>query len=286
MHFLTAILISSLGSLLWANLPQDEKDYKQWQSESLSNIQRYQANPSPESIAGLGMIVRRTAIPSNEEKEGRIVYHAAQRSLLAIPGHAQYYARRIDEARKLFDQTHDGKDKSDLFNEETYGFETLAQLPSAETVKVLGDFLDDTRGRHELDEDIDPEERAAEIPIYGAALNALIKLPIRSKPYQNDSRTVSEEEWDERMNAWKKWYAEIKAGTRTFRFLGDDREYNLSGPIDSTGGEERTSETRSMADVPGSAPAKPSHLPAVGLGVAVCALLAGAWLAFRPKKPA
>ncbi len=43
----------------------------------------------------------------------------------------------------------------------------------------------------------------------------------------------------EYLEDWKVWYSEIKAGRSTFRFIGDDTEYDLRGPVRRGGGMER-----------------------------------------------
>ena len=173
------------------------------------------------TVASLGRTVGQLSEERspNWEKGERPVFHAAQAALLAIPGHAEYYQRRINEARRLLDETpYDdialrGPRQGDLRNEQMYGFQTLSQLPSAETVRVLGEFLFD--------------ERVSNPPVPLESTNAdwaarsLGKLPLTSRPLT--SKTPSYQD----APTWRLWYQQVKAGTRTFRFVGDPKEYNL-----------------------------------------------------------
>lgn len=52
----------------------------------------------------------------------------------------------MDEAKLTGNLSDIAYYRTKLSNEVTYGFNTLAQLPSCETVRVLGEFLYDERG--------------------------------------------------------------------------------------------------------------------------------------------
>src|SRR5690606_19850488 len=87
------------------------------------------------------------------------LYGAAQRAILSLPGHADYYAAKIDAAKREIETSEGirrGVAIGRLANEQMYGFLTLEQMPSPETVKVLGEYLYDPFG---LDPHAKPGEK-------------------------------------------------------------------------------------------------------------------------------
>ncbi len=147
--------------------------------------------------------------------------------LLAIPGHAEYYRDRLlkaqSEHKEDFTSTRAGPKFNNYTNEVADGMAILSQLPSPETVMVLGDLLFNEWVLPNS-ENRPPQDRYG--PLSVRALRALSKLPLTSKP----AKTTHDSHAARDLSAWQLWYEQIKAGTRTFRFEGDPTEYDLNGP--------------------------------------------------------
>ena len=155
-----------------------------------------------------------------------IIYNRAQKLLISIPGHAEYYEKRIRgmwdayrSAKKTDPSTADG---TKFLNGTFYDFPVLRHLPSPETVRVLGDMVIET-------EVFETEEGVPNIHLAARALQELHHLPLASKPVQSEDVHT-----DEDLETYRLWYAQIKAGNRTFRFVGDPNEYTLAGPVRSS----------------------------------------------------
>lgn len=223
-----------------AALPEDPSEYAAWESRSLQAISEFTSMTSDTAIPALALRMAQVSRPDspNFEKGDRPVFHAAQATLLSIPGHAQYYRDRILNARLEYEEIKGrGKEGIDLEanarttlrNIQTEGFRAMAYLPSVETVRVLGEFLSDERGYTKLPPDptMDEIELAGmEFPNCRGASEALVCLPFVSKPQDKNWMTMTYED----VAPWREWYEQIKAGTRTFRFEGDPTEYDLNGP--------------------------------------------------------
>jgi hypothetical protein len=214
------------------------------------------------AIPELELGLRKTTLESIYVVGDRLAAHKElQEAIVAIPGHAKYIATRIKESyaydywRLKYPNNNDTKPETTIADLQSpareckYGFETLAQLPTPETVKVLGEFLDDELGMKELlaAEAIREESkklselhagnRAEWSKVDGIiddsiihpavaveAASTLGRLPLKSKP-KIKVRTVED------LQVWKNWYQQIKEGRRTFSFEGDPREYDLTGPV-------------------------------------------------------
>lgn len=215
-------------------LPEDPAEYAAWERETLQAIQEHATKPPEEAIPKLGLLVVQLSRPHREWKEGKPVLTAARQALISIPGHADYFAKKITDAQKEVEDNrggyHEGTFKSKLLAEQMYSFQKLEQLPSPETVRVLGEFLFDPWG---LNKDAKPGEkpnndRLGESSNATLALQALSRLPLETRA--NATPAGKTNYWAD-IDAWKLWYSQIKAGTRTFRFEGDPRNCSLNGPV-------------------------------------------------------
>jgi hypothetical protein len=192
--------------------------------------------PSTDLIPKLGLGLRKTTLTSVYVAGDRLeTRKLIQDALLAIPGHAEFYANRINNARaEVDDAFKQGKYPpfNDLLDEQMYGFETLAQLPSPETVRVLGEFLSDDRGRFDPSPDLSEEEIIARRKSWGQKPNSLLAakalndLSLKTRPYPKKQFTH-----DDDIRPWQLWYQQVKAGRRTFTFEGSPQEYDLTGPV-------------------------------------------------------
>ena len=189
----------------------------------------------------------RNGVP--EEPERMAVFQQAQSFLTSKPGHAKYYQDQIEKTRDL------AREHAKLPKEEqsrlmaaekwvgpgTYddvrdeAFINLGLLPSPETVAVLGHFVESAEGLDHRDilgnivrgaDDVTPAA-----PNCGKAFLALAKLGIEHPPAKVNYPDLGDLDWDiDRVNKWKDWWGEVKAGKRTYRFVGSDIEYGPDGP--------------------------------------------------------
>ena len=206
--------------------------YEKW-DVVIRSIDRFNQDQKME-LLGKATALGSDANMNNEKRE---IFSRAQNTLLAIPGHAEYYRDRINGARERMETLLAEGDEGnypwaryELSNEVMYGFETLQQLPSVETVQVLGEFLYDERGYVNVTLE-DPSEKqryesSKHSPVYRRSAEALAALPIVGKLEPPRMELGGPDD----TKAWKQWYQEIKDGKRTFRFEGDPVEYDLNGP--------------------------------------------------------
>ncbi len=178
----------------------------------------------------------------------------------------------------------------------------LRQLPSPETVAVLGHYLEDPEGRDGIDLLGNPIFNGSDVgpalPNCGQACFAMENLgiehpPIPPSPYKDMGTVLNEE----RADAWKQWWNEIKSGKRTYRFIGSDIDYGPDGPATKEQLEritknqrrdDRTATNRGSAPVDSedrgvSVPAKPSTAYLV-IGAVATLLASFAWY-FRKTRP-
>ena len=150
-----------------------------------------------------------------------------QRSLISIPGHAEYYRNKILSTQEDYKEKRDGPARHEYLTQQRYGFETLRHLPSPESVRVLGEMMSNDWAPPGNE----TEAISERLPVLSLrSVAALSQLPIRDKPFDQPG-TV--ENRMERVEAWRIWYEQIKDGKRTFRFEGDPTEYDLNGPAPS-----------------------------------------------------
>jgi hypothetical protein len=290
----------------WSNLPEDSNEYHVWERGILSSIERINEQPNDVAIEKLGRWVMKLSQERtpNWEKGDRPVFHAAQNALLAIPGHSEYYRDKINTTRKLMEENLKSGDpmyikyRTDLDYAVTYGFQTMRQLPSVETVRVLGEFLFDERGYVREPTRTGEAARYDKIkhsPVLLKAGEALDHLPIVGKP-PKDKRFY---DTPEDLEGWRQWYLQIKEGKRTFRFEGDPTEYDLNGPaseqklariaLDRKRDLERvtryqrvTSEKESLAATASTIVTKPGNLAIILSTLLV--LASAVWYYFRRKR--
>lgn len=256
--------------------------------------------PANEIIPTLGLGLLKTS-------HGRIyvvgdrlnVHNEIQQALLAIPGHAEYYAEQFKIERAKAEATNAERFTNDLGTWwagydrfRSNAFETLGQLPSPETVRVLGEFLYDERD-YQSEEFIRANryaQREFGTTASGAA-GALSRLPI---DYQRGARANGKTRYLT-IESWRLWYKQVKSGKRTFRFEGDPQEYDLNGPAskealqtierdrkrdeEHVAGNRKSSSSASEHSPDGDAAARTFSIATI---IAGCGLLIAAlWYLFR-----
>ena len=230
-------------------IPKSEEDFAT--KEVRESLQSY-----VKTLAEIELMARNEAIPKLNEMilrtfrwqddESMAVYKSAQQKLLSIPDHTKYFTDPIEEAWKLnaervrlFESQPEWRaalEKSEQTGEVSEGmFDLLGRMwgdypeicsknigilghiPSTESVWALGRYLQE---RNEPDIKIPPRGTGI---LAAESLTALIS----DGPMQI---------WMARggdVTKWQKWFDEVKAGKRTFRFVGSDVDYTLDGPADA-----------------------------------------------------
>lgn len=197
------------------------------------------------------------------------VYDLAQSKLLSIPGHAKYFTDKIDEARRSDEEriksvefTPDWEkypQDSEIYQSNGWkwfylwanyanacseNIGILSHIPSTESVRALGNYL---RERNEPNIKCPPPDTGR------LAAEGLMRLI-------SDGPILSSTAGSEEVGKWRRWFDEVRAGTRTFRFVGSDVNYTLDGPADArtlerinrTRKQEKTEAVRERAAAQGS----------------------------------
>jgi hypothetical protein len=166
---------------------------------------------------------------NNHSTEVDEVYLKIQNAMLLIPGHADYFAKeiQISRAKAIDRQAREGGEIrwEDYDDVRSAAIHTLENLPSPEAVRALGELLSDS-------EKTGPQIKEGHLPdAFGPPPNAslaadALKLLIEKPPVPQDRN------WQKKgdIEAWQLWYEQIKSGNRTFRFKGDPKDYDLTGP--------------------------------------------------------
>jgi hypothetical protein len=249
-----------------------------------------------EAIERLGLGLRYysygAVFPPLEDQMGKVRDELKQ-ALLAIPGNADFFANRLREAEARLDEAKTNSERgalrSQLTSEQADVFKTLGLLPSAESVRVVGEYLFDEEGMVPKEDPNDSRQRGSRqydrgySPNSAYALQAIAKLPLVSPPVPTRKNNFAI--YDEDIEAWRLWYEQVKAGKRTFRFEGDPQEYNLAGPVTKTAAPAMDRSQPTSANQPSQeVMAKPSELAMIPLAGASALLALAIWLVTKKKR--
>lgn len=216
----------------WANVWKSDKGPREvmkqhqalakWKSDILSIDDR----PSEEQIELLVTALRKMSRYDIFQLHERFeIYDMAQKRVISIPGHAECIRDRVlsaqNEVKAHLDDGQTSVKLGEYYTEKSRSFEALSHLPSAENVRILGEFLSD-----EWTGDLSIQEGAKVFPLSHDAVRAFGQLPLIGKPFPQTEGYQAPEQ----LEGWRQWYQEIKSGKRTFRFEGDPTEYDLNGP--------------------------------------------------------
>jgi hypothetical protein len=170
----------------------------------------------PKYISMLGDALCKLSRPKPTDQE---IWHRlfieAQQKMLLIPGHAQYFADKLEEIRKTKPKTDDGFERS------LYIAKTLIHMPSPETIRVLGNYLHDER-------DTPPERNWTPENAHLAAY-ALSRIGLRDFPFEGPLVPYSLTIWPDlkQLPDYRAWWEEVNSGQRTFSFKGQSVEYRF-----------------------------------------------------------
>lgn len=185
----------------------------------------YRKTPD-EVVPLLGEGLRKLTLKNIFQVKERVeVYDLVQSTLLNIPGHARYFAEEIKREQKEVANypTITGPRCNYDRNRAKY-FNTLALLPSPETIAVLGEFLaDDIDTPQPL---MSPDSDWGENPranSYAASVT-ISAIGLRDAPADKKSYGANPETHLAKSRAW---WDEVKSGKRTFSFQGQNVEYRF-----------------------------------------------------------
>lgn len=209
-------------------------------------------HPSRENLISLA-----NEIKDNRRHQGRLSQKALELTDLAaselckIPGHARYFAEEIKREQEEVKQyaTNSGPRVS-YDRHRTWHFETLRNLPSPETIWVLGEFLsDDVDTPHSsVPEDSDWGEIDRANSFFSSM--TISEIGLRDAPAGRELFDIRPEQ---HLATTRAWWAEIESGKRTFSFKGQNVEYRFK--------PDGTWETLTMANPPDDGPGRPESGP-------------------------
>ncbi len=177
------------------------------------------------------------------------VFDRLQALVLETPGHAQYFADEIERMRQDVEGIPRGRQSDYDSRRSRYLGKILSHLPSPETVKVLGHYLDDMRD--EAPPEFDLGENAY------LAMLALSRIGLRDSPVQplRTYRKIIDNGVDlreEPLTRLRAWYKQVESGELAFSFIGQDVEYRFN--------PDGTWETIPIANPPDDDPREPGAL--------------------------
>ena len=224
----------SLNSLAMV-APENPQDAGNWYQSMESGVAKWAASTDkPAQIENLGDYVRKFGekVPNHPDPRWHKVYEEAQEALLAIPGHAHYFADELERLRP------DPKSNYELFRPK-YLAETLKGLPSPETIQVLGHYLSDMRDAP-YDENpkyieavrsgkIRPSDSTPLPQNAWLATYALSNVGLRNPPFEPVGNYIflRFSPSAESLPKFRAWWEEVKSGKRTFSFVGQTVEYRF-----------------------------------------------------------
>ncbi len=147
------------------------------------------------------------------------IFIRAQKATVSIPNHAKYLE---DQINSCFDPVTKERVLS-KGNEQRYLIrETLCYIPSPEMVWLLGEMLEDERGKID-----DPKNRLGATSNADWACSALMLIGLENMPVPRGKGMMPVESAYLRKDTWKLWWGPIKAGNRSFSFAGQEVEYRF-----------------------------------------------------------
>ena len=234
-------LISLFGSIALAmRVPEDPKQADLWYQDMAARVGKLAlTEDKPTKFRLLGDYVFKFGRRRDNPPDSRWadIYRNAQQILISTPGHAEYFADEVERFRK--EVQHLPRMNQVGYDRERQWLiaETLRHLPSPETIQVLGHYLDDER-------DTPPElVFLPENSFLGCV--ALSEIGLRNPPV---SARPGMHNWREELVKQNAWYAQVKAGTIPFSFVGQKVEYRFK--------PDGTWETTAMINPPDDGPSR------------------------------
>ena len=224
----------------WAIELQKMHEDTVWLAANASSL------PPEEAIPRLAAKITGTIASTKNNATVMSEYYLQLRdTIYRIPGHAEYFS---DVLNSILDKFIDDRNKS----RSTYGpdydsydskrhdvFCKLGCMQTPEAVRVLGDMFDDMREIHPF-----PNQYQGANAAPNAILALLVlrdslhvsglpsaPLTFEHMPYNEIVKTPLKELFEADLAPWREWYAELKAGKRTYHFEDSETEYNWDGSL-------------------------------------------------------
>lgn len=188
--------------------------------------------PSEVRTAQLGLGLRNMAYRKTfdvHSPEVDLIYQRISDELVSIPGHARFFKNQLENEWAV----RRPNDSYDNFGMHVlcYIEQTLAHLPSPETIGVLGFYLNDERVP------LRPMMAAQYPEPQIAAFEALSRIGLRNLPEAEppptdratpqETMVAIEATRARNLHRFRTWWEEVKAGTKTFSFQGQNVEYRF-----------------------------------------------------------
>ncbi len=230
---LAAIFVLLHAARSSAQLPSDPSEYGSWKTRAIANIDSRRSEggtKARDALVWWVFITKPPSFGSRSEQEDQIiepVRRAASEALVSLADHAEYFRDSLEvHLKSEFSEASGGERlPTGEFSHRAHLFEIMAQLRSPQIVSILGELLEDERNPWK-----DSPRGDAGVPTanWFYATESLTKLGIEGVPIISMKGMQNREAAREQ---WRRWYAQVKAGNRTFRFKGNPQEYNLQGPL-------------------------------------------------------
>jgi hypothetical protein len=209
------------------------EDYRKIESQQLrlweNNLALAKNQPPDERIAFLALGLRNMGYRSKYHKfkseDVDRVYQELQEFMLSTPGHARWFADEIKQKQTKIAPYPTSTGPRVLYDfQRALYFETLAHLPSPETISVLGEFLSD---------DVDtPEPLVSEHSDWGEnpransffSSKAISEIGLKDPPADSESFDINPEK---HLALTRTWWREIQSGRKTFSFKGQKIEFRF-----------------------------------------------------------
>lgn len=268
------LLVFCLLFCVIAEASEGLKGTAKWREIALSKLANLGTEPSPQELLRVAGYLRVAERGDAMKVEHREVVEKIRAAVVALPNHAELIGLAIERGTQgEIDEVRDASEAIRPEHKRWDIYPVLQQLPSPKVVALLGQLLEDDR---------DPW-KGQPAPDYNLphpnsylAAKTLNRIGIEGVPVIEPIR--DDRDYEAARDQWKLWFAQVKAGNRTFRFKGDPQEYSLDGPVASVpvvNVERRGGQAADLAPAAGatSGSRKPVWLPLalaiLGLGVAI-----------------
>ncbi len=210
----------------FSDLPFEEGGEEQWKSSMRIGFDKLKSKTPDDQEEYLIDLVKALNRKFKSDRTDDIRQEATQ-LLIAIPGHAKKYQIALNSAEKKLKEN---KDYFDEYMKAQDRLTVLAYMPSAESVAVLGELVNDPVGRDGKSILGGPlKDSDSWFPVNASiAAQCLANIGIANGP--KTSTEIFQTDW-ESVDKWKDWWDEIKKGQRTYRFVGSSIEYGPDGPV-------------------------------------------------------
>jgi hypothetical protein len=233
----TVILLYLLTTIISraCNAEEQEAETKEFFDQMELRIVDAAKKPNHEALPILSNFLLRLGDQKNYllKSQGGKCLALAKNAMLQIPGHAKFVADEYEQFRKTEKPWDGGATRYHAL------IHKLANLPTPETIEVLGVYLEDFKDTAPTNLNIENQVivnrlipggdglMVADLP--WLATYAIAEIGLRQPPLKNVKLSMYSFD-PECTSYWQKtraWYQEVKAGKRTFSFVGQKVEYRF-----------------------------------------------------------